>query len=271
MQQPELGKQLIELRRRNQLTQEELASKSFVSARTIQRIEAGEVIPRLSTVKILWRSLGEEFVFQPQTPTTMETTTICNHNYQQQLLLAIVAGTIYLAFEIALTAMDISWLTHENGKSQSMFWVYLALNIGMVIAYVVFASGFFLLAKLFENKLLSIASVMMMVLILGSSVVDVLMFHSTVEQLSLPYAMLAIVAGVGSFIFGIALLRLQDGMGVLAKIAGILEIIMGVTLISVLFFFVSLLLLVPATLVEILLLYNAYEYLSKSTVKLPEQ
>jgi len=29
--------------------------------------------------------------------------------------------------------------------------------------------------------------------------------------------------------------------------------------------------LVPATLVEILLLYNAYEYLSKSTVKLPEQ
>jgi hypothetical protein len=112
---------------------------------------------------------------------------------------------------------------------------------------------------------------MMMVLILGSSVVDVSMFHSTVEQLSLPYAMLAIVAGVGSFIFGIALLRLQDGMGVLAKIAGILEIIMGVTLISVLFFFVSLLLLVPATLVEILLLYNAYEYLSKSTVKLPEQ
>jgi len=52
MQQPELGKQLIELRRRNQLTQEELASKSFVSARTIQRIEAGELIFRLYTMKI---------------------------------------------------------------------------------------------------------------------------------------------------------------------------------------------------------------------------
>jgi len=267
MQQPELGKQLIELRRRNQLTQEELASKSFVSARTIQRIEAGEVIPRLSTIKILWRSLGEEFVFQPQTPTTMETSIISNHKNQQQLLLAIVAGIIYLTFEIALTAMDISWLTHENGKSQNMFWVYLALNIGLVISYVVFAFGFFLLAKLFENKLLSISSIMMMVVILVSSILDISMFHSTLEQLSLPYAMLAIVAGVCSFIFGIALLRLQDGMGGLAKIAGILEIIIGVTLISVLFFFVSFVLLVPAILVEILLLYNAYEYLSKSTVK----
>jgi hypothetical protein len=163
--------------------------------------------------------------------------------------------------------MDISWLTHENGKSQNMFWVYLALNIGLVISYVVFAFGFFLLAKLFENKLLSISSIMMMVVILVSSIVDISMFHSTLEQLSLPYAMLAIVAGVCSFIFGIALLRLQDGMGGLAKIAGILEIIIGVTLISVLFFFVSFVLLVPAILVEILLLYNAYEYLSKSTVK----
>jgi transcriptional regulator with XRE-family HTH domain len=267
MQQPELGKQLVELRKKNQLTQEELASKSFVSVRTIQRVEAGEVIPRLSTVKILWRALGEEFVFQSQSTTNMETTTISNYKNQQQLLVAIVGGIVYLAFEIALTAMDISWLTNEDGKSKNMFWIYVALNIGLVVSYIMFASGFYSLAKLFENKLLSIASVMMMVLVFASSVVDVSMFNTTIEQLSLPYAMLAIVVGVGSFIFGIALLRLQDGMGSLARIAGILEIMIGVTLLSVLFFFVALALLIPATLVEILLLYSAYEYLSKSTSK----
>ncbi|HEY3430664.1 MAG TPA: helix-turn-helix transcriptional regulator, partial [Cyclobacteriaceae bacterium] len=53
MQQPELGIRLTALRKEKNLTQEELVAKSNVSVRTIQRIEAGEVLPRMSTVKIL--------------------------------------------------------------------------------------------------------------------------------------------------------------------------------------------------------------------------
>jgi predicted transcriptional regulator len=51
MQQREPGRRLTALRKN--LTQEELVEKSHVSLRTIQRIEAGEVLPRMSTVKIL--------------------------------------------------------------------------------------------------------------------------------------------------------------------------------------------------------------------------
>lgn len=58
MQQPELGRQLTALRKEKSLTQEELAEKSHVSVRTIQRIEAGEVMPRTITVKILLEALG---------------------------------------------------------------------------------------------------------------------------------------------------------------------------------------------------------------------
>ncbi|MCB0494361.1 MAG: helix-turn-helix domain-containing protein, partial [Cyclobacteriaceae bacterium] len=61
MQQPELGIQLTALRKGKNLTQEELVEKSHVSVRTIQRIEAGEVLPRMSTVKILLEALGEDY------------------------------------------------------------------------------------------------------------------------------------------------------------------------------------------------------------------
>ena len=53
MQQPQLGRRLTALRKEGNFTQEELVEKSYVSVRTIQRIESGEVMPRLSTVKIL--------------------------------------------------------------------------------------------------------------------------------------------------------------------------------------------------------------------------
>ena len=61
MHQPELGKHLTALRKEKNLTQEELVQKSRISVRTIQRIEAGEVLPRKSTVKILLEALGESF------------------------------------------------------------------------------------------------------------------------------------------------------------------------------------------------------------------
>lgn len=61
MQQPELGRRLAALRKEKNLTQEELVDKSHVSVRTIQRIEAGEVLPRMSTVKILLEALGESY------------------------------------------------------------------------------------------------------------------------------------------------------------------------------------------------------------------
>lgn len=61
MRQPELGQKLASIRKEKRLTQEELVERSNVSVRTIQRIEAGEVIPRLSTVKILAKALGVDF------------------------------------------------------------------------------------------------------------------------------------------------------------------------------------------------------------------
>lgn len=269
MQQPQLGQQLAALRKQQQLTQEELVEKSHVSVRTIQRIEAGEVIPRLSTVKILWRALGAEYTSETINQTDMKPTANSpQHHQQQQLLTAVIAGALYLVFEIALTAIDFTWFTSAGNRTESLRWIYITLTVGMVASYIFFARGFMLLARLFENRLLTVAAVLMMLVMAISGFVDVALFSTPMEEVALPYAMVALVAGICSLLFGIALLRLQDGMGGLAKVAGLLEIVIGCTLITVLFFFVALVVVIPATVVEILLLYHGYEYLSKSKTQL---
>lgn len=267
MEQPELGRRLTSLRKEKNLTQEELATKSHVSVRTIQRIEAGEVLPRMITVKILLEALGESYEsFSIEQNQAMETTKsnlpTTNRN---TLLIAVVAGAVYLISEIILGMMDIVWLKEVRDWGFRMNASYVGLTMVMVISFALFARGFVSLGVLFENELLKIASYLLIMATLGLGILDVssLSFED-IESIWMPYAVFAVVFGVLSILFGVSLLRLQDGMGELSRIAGILKIAMGCVLLPVVLFFIYPIIMIPATLVEILLLYRGYEYLSKS-------
>jgi len=61
MNQPDLGLKVAELRQQKGLTQEQLAERCEVSARTIQRIESGEVDPRAYTLHCLGEALDFDF------------------------------------------------------------------------------------------------------------------------------------------------------------------------------------------------------------------
>jgi transcriptional regulator with XRE-family HTH domain len=61
IQQPALGKKIVEFRKAKGFTQEELVEKCNLNVRTLQRIEAGEVTPRTSTVKLIFEALDIEF------------------------------------------------------------------------------------------------------------------------------------------------------------------------------------------------------------------
>lgn len=61
MNQPQLGLKVAELRQQKGLTQEHLAERCEISARTIQRIENGEVDPRAYTLHCLGEVLGFDF------------------------------------------------------------------------------------------------------------------------------------------------------------------------------------------------------------------
>ena len=62
MNQPDLGLKVTELRQTIGFTQEQLAEKCEVSARTIQRIESGEVDPRAYTLQCLSETLDFDFM-----------------------------------------------------------------------------------------------------------------------------------------------------------------------------------------------------------------
>lgn len=267
MQQPELGRQLTALRKEKKLTQEELVEKSHVSVRTIQRIESGEVLPRMSTVKILLEALGQNYESFLTKPThTMETNANSTTSSVRNIVLtAVIAGAIYLVAEVILVAMNISWLAGGRKWELWMNLIYAGLTVVMVTSYVLFVRGFIALSDVFENSLLKIGSYLMMAAIAGLGILDISSLGTDdIESLWIPYSTAAVLGGALSIVFGVALIRLQDGMGELSRVAGILEILMGCTLITVVLFFISYILLVPAVVVEILVLYRGYEYLSRS-------
>ncbi len=265
MQQPELGRQLTALRKEKNLTQEELVEKSHVSVRTIQRIEAGEVLPRVSTVKILLAALGQDpEQFLTKHTNTMETKTNSTTTVRNIVLTAIIAGAIYLVAEVILIAMNIAWVTGGRDWAQWMNLIYAGLTVVMVTSYVLFARGFITLSHVFENTLLKIGSYLMMAAIAGLGILDISSLGTEdIESLAIPYSAAAILGGALSIVFGVGLMRLQDGMGELSRIAGILEIVLGCTLVTVILFFISYVIMVPAVIVEILVLYRGYEYLSR--------
>lgn len=61
MKQQELGTKLAELRKAKGLTQEDLVAKCNINVRTLQRIEAGEVIPRSYTLQSILSVLEVDY------------------------------------------------------------------------------------------------------------------------------------------------------------------------------------------------------------------
>ena len=268
MQQPQLGRRLTALRKEGNFTQEELVEKSHVSVRTIQRIESGEVLPRMSTLKILLEALGENYEsFSTKPAQVMETQkSILPNANRNTLLVAALAGAVYLVAQIILGAMDIVWIASNGGWKFSMNAIYIGITVVMVISYALFARGFIALSTVFENTLLKVVAYMLIIATGGMGILDVTSLSvENVESLWLPYAVAAILFGALSIVFGVALIRLQDSMGELSRIAGILEIVVGCMLVTVVLFFVTYVILIPAVVVEILVLYRGYEYLSKSS------
>jgi hypothetical protein len=107
----------------------------------------------------------------------------------------------------------------------------------------------------------------LIVAVAGMGILDVTsLLADDVDSLWFPYIIASVSVGTLSIVFGMALIRLQDSMGELSRVAGIIEIIIGVMLVTVVLFFFTYVLMIPAVIAEILVLYRGYEYLSKSQV-----
>ena len=277
MTQPELGRKIAELRKGKNLTQEELVERCHVSVRTIQRIEAGEVTPRISTVKIILAALDEDIdtiIGQKQNTMTksnwiMDLLVMRNdrqHRTEENkniLLAAAIGGIVFLILDLIKSGLDVAWLSDSFGDKETI--IYVVVIASRFIAYVLFIKGFILLGHLFDNGLLRISAYMLLVAVLGLSCLDVYSLqYTTWEEITVPYGTSAVIFGALGIVFGVSLIKLQDGMGELSRIAGILEIVIGCLLVTVILFLVAFVIMIPAIILEIILLYRGYEYLEKS-------
>lgn len=241
--------------------------KSHVSVRTIQRIENGEVLPRMSTVKILLEALGESYEsFSSKPPQVMETSStslpIASRN---TLLTAAVAGAVYLVSEIILGAMDVAWFTGDRDWGLWINAVYTSLTAVMVVSFALFARGFIALSKVFENPTLKVSAYLLIVGTIALAILDVVSLSmEDLDIVWIAYGAAAVILGALNIFFGVSLIRLQDGMGELARVAGILEIILGCLLVTIVFFFLAYVVMIPAIAIEIMVLYRGYEYLSRT-------
>jgi transcriptional regulator with XRE-family HTH domain len=152
MKQPELGAYITTLRNKKGLTQKELAGHCNVDIRTIQRIENGDVVPRIYTINLLSKALDDEITLSADTGIEVA----IDEKYIQQIRFAWIWSIIFSVNYIGVVYNVINHSTNLFGKFS------IAVNI---VGYILFSKGFYHLGKKYNNQLLAISTLLSMPLI----------------------------------------------------------------------------------------------------------
>ncbi len=265
MRQPELGQKISELRKTKNLTQEELVEACNVSVRTIQRIESGEVTPRTSTIKIILAALGEDL-------RSFHKTYHVNGNEELEraensLQIAWIAGIVY--FIIGFLEAGLDYTRFEEGDGDIPWEFYISVKTIALFSYLLFMGGIVVLANFFSNSILKIAAYLLIGFTSLLLIFDMVSLFFPVSDETLLFILPSgsVSVGVAEILFGIGLIRLQDGMGRMALLAGVLELIIGFCFAIVILFILGYILLIPALILEIVILYKGYEFIKSERRK----
>ena len=163
-----------------------------------------------------------------------------------------------IAYFILIIPQIIAMILYElEILNKSHFVLYASLMVIPAVLYIFFMYGFVLIGKKLKNNKLVVSSYILMAVAAISALTEAFSFHIPYLASIAIDIVLSLVIGVTGIIFGIALLKLQKKFKGLAKACGILNIIVGALLLSILLAIVSLLLLIPLAICEIMLLLRA--------------
>lgn len=249
MKQPELGQKILELRKQKGFTQEELVAQCHINVRTIQRIEAGEVNPRSYTVKIILEVLGSDYFEEEQKEE--ETFTV---KEKKKLQVAWIFGIVYFFIGFVETAADYYQFTATVSLLNTL--TYIGIKTVSAISVVFFFLGFYTIAVRYNSQLLKVITILLMTAFVISNCIDVFSMHILDGTIAIRLIIECIVFGGLQMVFGIGILQLKSKLGQFAQVIGILEIIIGVSFGTVIFASFGLFLLIPAVIIEVLLLYK---------------
>ncbi len=251
MKQPELGKRISELRKQKGLTQEELVEQCNINVRTIQRIEAGEVNPRSYTIKTILNVLGVNYEAEEE---KVKEQLIFSATQKKAFNIAWIFGVVYFIIGFIETAADIYQFTGDD--SFLNITMYALVKLISAFSFAMFFYGFYTLATAFENQRIKIISALLIIAFVLSNLTDIFSRTMLDETIAIKIVIECILFGGLQLIFGITLIQLKDKLGQLALATGILEVIVGASLATVIFASVGIFFLLPAVVLEIILLYR---------------
>ncbi len=270
MKQPELGQKISELRKSKGLTQEELVEQCNISVRTIQRIEAGEVTPRSYTIKTILSALDYDLekIQTEESRVTKEFKKLFLLDIDdskevgfliKQLSIAWIGGIVYFILGFAEIVVDYYRYTEDLMVTNNI--VYIVLKIGMLASVILFTRGFILTGKIFKNYLLRITAFIFIFIGVLFYIYDILSLYIADFEYQFVLGAEAVTYGVIGILFGISILRLQNGLGTLATVTGIFEIITYGFMVTIILSLIGLVLLTPTIILEIILLYKVSQML----------
>ncbi|WP_299013993.1 helix-turn-helix transcriptional regulator [uncultured Polaribacter sp.] len=260
MKQPELGKRISSLRKEKGLTQEELVEQCNINVRTIQRIEAGEVNPRSYTIKAILEVLGEEF----KQNETILVEKKANNNWTKPELKTLhnswFYGIFYAVITLVTIVLEIRFeLNHTSPMVKLIFRVpFLILFFILIIP---FLKGYKLLSIKFNKPLLN--SAVYIYFTIAAILAIITLFSGNNSLLSAIEIVLGvfvlIIFGIGEIILGIGILKLKENLDTLAQVTGIVKIVNGAFLVTVILSPIGLFLVIPVLILEIIFLHNTYQ------------
>ncbi len=256
MKQPELGKRISKLRKSRGLTQEELVEKCNINVRTIQRIEAGEVTPRSFTVKTILEALevDSSYIFQKKNE---ESDIQFSSQEIKKLNISWITGIFFIVLSvIGIIAEFYLW---DEGPSRDQLIYRIPINLLYLIILVFFIRGYKTLGEHFKNSSLVngvyayfVIEIIITLLNIGASIFETDQYISAFA-IGVPATLLY---GVAELIMGLGITKLKTHLGSFANLLGILKIVNGGLLVSVIFSPVALFLAVPIMILEVVFLYN---------------
>lgn len=272
MKQPELGKKISELRKAKGLTQEELVDKCNISVRTLQRIEIGEVTPRVYTVKTILAALdfdlgmisefddgdaaGSAGAVRKYILLEMDGG-LSPDFLKNQLTIAWIAGILYFLLGFFEGAAEV--FRYQDQRLIFSEPIYIALKLSVLVTFILFQRGFVVLGGMLNNYLLRIMSFLLIlgdIVTVGYDIASI--FYDSMERAWVLGAEAFTYGGI-MIVYGISLRWLRGSLGSIAAIAGLFEIIAGCFFLTIVLAFIGFFVLMPAELLQIIILYKGID------------
>ncbi|MGM0581104.1 MAG: helix-turn-helix domain-containing protein [Bacteroidota bacterium] len=254
MKQPELGFKIQNWRKAKGLTQEELVEKCNLNVRTLQRIEAGEVLPRSYTIKSILEVLNVDFSELNLKEGQQKQFSDLLGDKRSYFKWGAIIGIIYLCLSFVEGFMEIGF--YDESVSDISGLNYSLVKIGVMLSFAVFYYVFYLIGKALKDDFLKISALFLIALILISNINDIAVFYSGYLSVETLLILRSVIFGIGYLLFGTAFALRQKSLGTLTLVTGIFGIVTGLG-------FVSILMAIPAlftlTLFEILMLVMIFK------------